>query len=212
MTIKRAGFAILFYLIASLSFSQGLTGYSRSDYNLPEDRSPIESEDELWPSISLSLNAAGFLVTGPIMQADFKIAKRTYIGAYYVYHHMGLFAGKLIFDSDITSFSPKSMGAGINVKHYFKAGEQANSWYCGIYLGYSYNEATYHSGFPNEKVERVNDILLFGSGGYRWNIGKNLYILTGLQLGISYAYDDKFYSSYTLNSETGIFIKNRKTK
>jgi hypothetical protein len=199
MSFKPACFTILFYLISSLSFSQSLASSSTSNLNLPED--------EEWPSISLSLNAAGFLVIGPVVQVDFRIAKKTYLGAYYMYHHMGLFAGTLIFDSDITAFSPKSMGAGINLKHYFKVNEKRNAWYFGIYLGYSYNEATYHSGYPNEKVERVDDILLFGSGGRRWNFGKHLYVLTGLQFGIAYTYDGKIYSTYTLNSQTGTYIK-----
>jgi hypothetical protein len=207
MSIKPASFTILFYLISSLSFSQSLASSATSNVNLPKEKTLILSEDEKWSSISLSLNAAGFLVSGPIVQVDFRIAKKTYIGAYYINHYMGLFAGTMIFDSDITDFSPKSMGGGINLKHYFKANEKQNAWYFGIYLGYSYNEATYHSGLPNEKVEMVKDLLLFGSGGYRLNFGKHFYGLAGLQLGAAYTYDDKIYSTYILNEQTGNYIK-----
>jgi len=207
VSIKAACFSILFYLISSLSFSQNLASSSTSNFNLLEYGQQIKSEDELWPSIGLSLNTAGFLVIGPVVQVDFRIAKKTYFGAYYMYHYMGLLSGTLIFDSDITAFSPKSMGAGVTLKHYFKVNAKRNAWYCGIYLGYSYNEATYHSGYPNEKVERVDDILLFGSGGRLWNFGKHFYVLTGLQFGVAYTYDDKTYSTYTLNSLTGTYIK-----
>ena len=206
-SIKQAAFAIVFYLIPSLSISQSLAGLSTSNINPHQEKSQIKDEDEKWPSISLGLNTAGFLVMGPVVQVDFRIAKKTYIGAYYMYHYMGLFAGKLIFDNYITAFSPKSMGAGINAEHYFKLNEKRNAWYCGIYLGYSYNEATYNSGFPNESVERLKDLLLFGSGGRRWNFGKHLYVLTGLQFGVADTYEDKIYSSYTLNPETGTYIK-----
>jgi hypothetical protein len=207
MLVKRAGFAFMFYLICGLSFSQSLTGSYTSDFNLPQDELKIESEDEKLSSFSLSLNAGDFLVMGPLLQADFRIARNTYIGVFYVYHYMGLFAGPLIFEKDITAYSPKSMGAGITAKHYFKPNEKQNAWYCGIYLGYSYNEAFYHSGYPNERVERLDDILLFASGGYRWNLGKRFYLLTGLQLGIAYTFKDNIYSSYTLNPETGTYVK-----
>jgi hypothetical protein len=207
MSIKRAGFAFICYLISSSTFSQSLTGSLTGDFNLPQDNLKIESEDAKWPSISLSLNAGDFLVMGPLLQADFRIAKKTYIGVFCIYHYMGLFAGQLIFEKDITAYSPKSMGAGITAKHYFKPDEKRNAWYCGIYLGYSYNEAFYHSGYPNERVERLDDILLFASGGYRWNLGKRFYLLTGLQLGIAYTFKDNIYSSYTLNPETGTYIK-----
>jgi len=207
MSIKPVSFGILFYLISRISFSQTSDFASAGNFILPAGELQIKTDDEKWPAASLSLNAAGFLVMGPMVQADFRIAKKTYIGAYFIYHYLGLLAGTMIFDSDITAFSPKSMGGGINLKYYFKPNLMRNAWYCGIYLGYSYNEATYHSGFPNERVERVKDILLFGSGGYRWNFGKKLYGLAGVQLGAAYSYDDKIYSIYTLDPETGTYIK-----
>lgn len=105
-SIKQAVFAIVFYLISSLSISQSLAGLSTSNINPQQEKSQIKDEDEKWPSISLGLNTAGFLVMGPVVQVDFRIAKKTYIGAYYMYHYMGLFAGKLIFDNYITAFSP----------------------------------------------------------------------------------------------------------
>jgi hypothetical protein len=207
MSIKRAGIAISFYLISSLSLSQSLATSSTDNIDLKKEKTQIKSEDEKWPSVSLSINAAGFVVMGPILQIDFRIAKKTYIGTFCMYHYMGLFAGTLIFDRDITAFSPKSVGVGINAKHYFKPNEKHNAWYCGIYSGYSYNEATYNSGFPNESVEKLKDLLLFGSGGRRWNFGKHLYVLAGLQFGVADTFEDKIYSSYVLNPETGTYIK-----
>jgi hypothetical protein len=207
-SIRRAGFAVLCILISGLSFSQSSGGASSGDLNLPGNEfQDEESVYDKWPSSSFSLNAAGFLVMGPILQADFRIAKKTYLGAFYVNHSMGLFAGTLIFDSDITAHSPKSMGVGITAKHYFKQNVVKNAWYSGLYLGYSYNEATYHSGYPNERVERLDDILVFASGGRRWNFGKYVYFLTGLQFGFAYTFNDDTYSSYTLDPGTGTYIK-----
>jgi len=207
MSIKQADFIVLFFLISGLSFSQSLTGSSTGDFNIPQDELRIESENEKWSFFSLSLNAGDFLVMGPLLQADFRIEKRTYAGVFYMYHYMGLLAGPLIFEKDITAYSPKSMGAGITAKHYFKPNEKQNAWYCGIYVGYSYNEAFYHSGYPNERVEKLKDLIVFASGGYRWNLGKRFYVLTGLQFGFAYTFNDNIYSSYTLNSETGTYLK-----
>ncbi len=173
----------------------------------PEANFRIESAYDKWPSYSFSLNVGDILVMGPLLEADFKIAKKTYIGAYYVYHYMGVLAGPLIFDSDITAHSPKSMGAGILAKHYFKQNIVQNAWYCGLYIGYSYNEAAYHSGYPNEKAEKLHDLIFFASGGRRWNLGKHLYILAGLQFGFAYTLSDELYSTYTLDPETGTYIK-----
>ena len=207
-SIKRAGFAVLCILISGLSFSQGLEASSSGDFNLTGS----EFQDEVsvydkWPSYSFSLNVANILVMGPELEACFRIAKKTYLGAFYVNHSMGVFAGTLIFDSDITAHNPKSMGVGITAKHYFKQNVVRNAWYCGLYLGYSHNEATYHSGYPNEEVERLNDLLFFASGGRRWTLGKYFYVLTGLQFGFAYTFSDDIYSSYTLDQETGIYVK-----
>lgn len=208
ISIKRAGFTVLCILISGLSFSQSPGGPSSGDLNLPgSEFQDEESVYDKWPAYSFSLNVADILVMGPEIQADFRIAKKTYLGAFYVNHSMGLLAGQLIFDKDITAHSPKSMGVGITAKHYFKQNVVRNAWYCGLYLGYSHNEATYHSGYPNEEVERLNDLLLFASGGRRWNLGKYFYILTGLQFGIAYTFSDDIYSSYTLDPETGTYIK-----
>lgn len=206
-SIKRAGFAVLCTLISGLSFSQSSGESSTSDFYLAGSGYQVESEYDKWPAYSFSLNAADILVMGPLLEADFKIAKKTYLGAFYVNHYMGLLAGPLIFDSDITAHSPKSMGGGIHAKHYFKQNIVQNAWYCGLYLGYSYNEATYHSGYPHEKVEKLHDLLFFASGGRRWNLGKHFYILTGLQFGIAYTINDDTYSSYTLDPATGTYIK-----
>ena len=206
--IKPACFAVLCILISGLSFSQSSGGSSSGDFNLSGSKfQDEESVYDKWPSSSFSLNVANILVMGPELQADFRIAKKTYLGAFYVNHSMGLLAGTLIFDSDITAHSPKSMGVGITAKHYFKQNIVRNAWYCGLYLGYSYNEATYHSGYPNERVERLDDILVFASGGRRWNLGKYIYFLTGLQFGFAYTFNDDIYSSYTLDPKTGTYIK-----
>jgi len=208
MPIKPACFAVLCILISGLSFSQSSGDSSSGDFNLSGGKfQDEESVYDKWPSSSFSLNVANILVMGPELQADFRIAKKTYLGVFYVNHSMGLFAGTLIFDSDITAHSPKSMGVGITAKHYFKQNVLRNAWYCGLYLGYSYNEATYHSGYPNERVEKLDDILVFVSGGRRWNLGKYIYFLTGLQFGVAYTFNDDIYSSYTLNPATGTYIK-----
>jgi hypothetical protein len=206
LTIKLSSFTILLYLISNLSFSQNIVSSSTSKFNDVKEKSTIKFEDEKWPFFSFSFNAASIIVMGPMAQIDFRIAEKTYVGAYYVNHHMGILASSIIFDSDITDFSPKSMGGGINLKHYFKVNEKLNAWYYGIYLGYSYNEATYHSGLANEKVEQAKDILLFGSGGYRWNFGKHFYGLAGLMFGVADAYDDKLISTYTINPQTGTYL------
>ena len=208
MPVKPACFAVLCILISGLSFSQSSGGSSSGDFNLSGSKfQDEESVYDKWPSCSFSLNVADILVMGPELEANFRIAKKTYLGVFYVNHSMGLLAGTLIFDSDITAHSPKSMGVGITAKHYFKQNIVRNAWYCGLYLGYSYNEATYHSGYPNERVERLDDILVFASGGRRWNLGKYIYFLTGLQFGFAYTFNDDIYSSYTLDPKTGTYIK-----
>ncbi len=60
---------------------------------------------------------------------------------------------------------------------------------------------------PNEKVEKLNDLLLFGSAGRRWNLGKHLYVLAGIQFGLAFTFSDDTYSSYTLDPETGTYLK-----
>jgi hypothetical protein len=99
------------------------------------------------------------------------------------------------------------MGVGITAKHYFKQNLAKNAWYIGLYLGYSFNEGIYHSGYPNERVERLNDIIAFASGGYRWHLGEYFYVLTGLQFGFAYTFSDDIYSSYTLDPGTGTYIR-----
>ncbi len=209
-SIKRAGFAVLFILISGLLFSQSPDGSSSGEFILPGSVfQDDESVYKKWPAYSISLNAADILVMGPMLEADFRIGAKgkTYIGVFYVNHGMGLLAGQLIYDKDITSHSLKSMGAGIHAKQYFKQNIKRNAFFCGLYFGYSYNEAVYHSGYPNEEVEKVKDLLLFASGGYRWNFGKRLYVLTGLQFGLAFTFSDDIYSSYTLNPETGTYLK-----
>ena len=209
-SVKRAGFAVLYILISGLSFSQSPGGSSSGEFNLPgSEFQGEESVYEKWPAYSISLNVADILVMGPMLEADFRIGAKgkTYLGVFYVNHGLGLFAGQLIFDEDISSHSLKSMGAGIHAKQYFKQNIKRNAFYCGLYLGYSYNEAVYHSGYPNEEVEKVKDLLLFASGGYRWNFGKHLYVLTGIQFGFAYTFSDDIYSSYTLDPLTGTYLK-----
>lgn len=208
--IKQTCFVVLCLLISGLSFSQTPIGTSSGEFNL----SGSEFQDEVsvydkWPAYSISLNVADIIVMGPMLEADFRIGAKgkTYLGVFYVNHGMGLLAGQLIYDKDITSHSLKSMGAGIHAKQYFKQNIKRNAFYCGLYMGYSYNEAEYHSGYPNEEVEKVKDLLLFASGGYRWNFGKHLYVLTGIQFGIAYTFSDDIYSSYTLDPETGTYLK-----
>lgn len=209
-SIKRAGFTVICILISGLSFSQ-YSGGSSSGSIIPPG---IEFQDEVsvydkWPAFSLSMNVADIIVMGPMLEADFRIGPKgkTYLGVFYVNHGLGLFAGQIIFDKDISSHSLKSMGAGIHAKQYFKQNIKRNAFYCGLYLGYSYNEAVYHSGYPNERVEKLKDLLLFASGGYRWNFGKHLYVLTGIQFGLAYTFSDNLYSSYTLDPETGTYLK-----
>jgi hypothetical protein len=209
-SIKRAGFAVLCILISGLSFSQSPGGSSFDEFYLPgSEFQDEESVYDKWPAYSISLNAADIIVMGPMLEADFRIGAKgkTYLGVFYVNHGMGLLAGQLIYDKDITSHSLKSMGAGIHAKQYFKQNIKRNAFYCGLYLGYSYNEAVYHSGYPNEEVEKVKDLLLFASGGYRWNFGKYLYVLTGIQFGFAYTFSDDIYSSYTLDPVTGTYLK-----
>jgi hypothetical protein len=159
----------------------------------------------------MNLNIGDILVMGPELQADFRIGEKgkTYIGVFYVNHGMGIFTDQLIFEKDISGHGLKSMAGGIQAKQYFKQDVKRNAFYCGLHLGYSFNEATYHAGFPNERVEKLNDLLVFVSGGYRWNIGKRLYVLTGIQVGFAYTFSDDIYSSYTLDPETGTYIKQR---
>ena len=209
-SVMRAGLAVLSLLISGLSFSQSPGGNLSGELNLTGSLfQDEESVYDKWPAYSLGINAADILVMGPMLEADFRIGAKgkTYIGVFYVNHGLGLFAGPLIFDKDISSHSLKSMGAGIHAKQYFKQNIKRNAFYCGLYLGYSYNEAVYHSGYPNEEVEKVKDLLLFASGGYRWNFGKYLYVLTGIQFGFAYTFSDDIYSSYTLDPETGTYLK-----
>ena len=206
MLTKPAGYAILLFLVSGLSFAQDMTGFSPSDLSLPGGILQAQSDDEKKLSYSLSINVADVLVMGPVIQADCRIAKKTDFGVFFVYHYMGWLAGPLIFEKNITAHSPKSMGGGVYARQYFNL-KSLNPWYCGIYLGYSHNEATYHSGFPNERVEKLNDLLLFASAGRRWNLGKRFYVLTGIQIGFAYTYSDDIYSSYTLDPATGTYLK-----
>lgn len=208
LPLRPAGLTIFLFLISCMLFAQTVKGPSTRNLSLLKDEMQSETEEQKWPFVNLCLNTGGFLVAGPMMEADFRIAKKSYLGLYYVNHYLGLFAGKLIFEGEVTYFSPKGMGAGLNFKHYFMPNEKMNSLYAGIYLGYSYNEGFYHYGYPNEGIERLKDILLFGSAGYHWNVGKRLYVSTGVQFGIAYSFEDILYKTYSFDEETGTFIKN----
>jgi hypothetical protein len=199
---------VFLFFFFSIAYSQE-TGLQKPGNMLSYFRyETSQITEDKWPFLSIDVNAAGFIVLGPMVNLDFRIAGKTYAGAYYINHKMGLLAGTLIFGSDIDSFSPKSMGFGLGVKHYFKENEKHNAWYFGIDAGYSYNQASYHSGdFDNEKIEKVDNLVFIGSGGYRWNFGKHVYIDLGLQLGIAYALEDKLNWVYTYNATTEKYDK-----
>ncbi|MBN2633126.1 MAG: hypothetical protein JXR66_06195 [Bacteroidales bacterium] len=207
LPLRQAGLTVLLLVTSGLLFAQTTKDPSSVSLLLPGDGMQAGAEEQKWPFAHLSLNAGGFLVMGPVLEIDFRIAKKSYLGLYYVNHYLGLFAGTLVFEGDPISFSPRSMGAGLFFKHYFLPNEKMNSLYAGFYLGYSFNEGTYHYSYPNEGVERIKDILLFGSGGYRWNVGKRLYVLAGVQFGIAYSYEDKYYRTYSFDETTGTFFK-----
>jgi hypothetical protein len=207
LPLRPAGLTVFLFLISGLLFAQTTKGPSFSSLLLSGGGIQSEPEEQKWPFANLGFNAGGLLVTGPMLEVDFRIAKKSYLGLYYVNHYLGFFAGTLIFEGDPISLSPKGMGAGLVFKHYFLPNEKMNSLYAGLYLGYSYNEGTYYKGYPNEGIERLKDILLFGSGGYRWNVGKRLYILTGLQFGIAFTFEDNYYRTYSFDETTGTYFK-----
>jgi hypothetical protein len=207
LSLRQAGLTVLLFVISGLLFAQTPKGPSSASLLLPGHEMQSGTEEQKWPFAHLGFNAGGLIVAGPMLEVDLRIAKKSYLGLYYVNHYLGLFAGTLVFEGDPISFSPKSMGAGLYFKHYFLPNEKMNSLYAGLYLGYSYNEGTYHYGYPNEGVERLKDILLFASAGYRWNVGKRLYVLTGVQFGIAYTVKDEYFRTYSFDETTGTFIK-----
>jgi hypothetical protein len=207
LPLRQAGLTVLLFVISGLLFAQTPKGPFSASLLTPGEVMKSGTEELKWPFANLSFNAGGLLVAGPMLEVDFRIAKKSYLGLYYINHYLGLFAGTMIFEGDPISFSPRSMGAGLMFKHYFLPNEKMNSLYTGLYLGYSVNEGIYFHGYPNEGTERLKDILLFGSAGYRWNVGKRLYVLTGVQFGIAYTFEDKYYRTYSFDETTGTFIK-----
>lgn len=159
-----------------------------------------------WPRVNMGVNPAGFILIGPAANIEFRLGTKTYAGLYYLNHYLGINAGELIFDNTISSFSSKSMGGGIGIRHYFKPNTRLNAWYVGLSVGYSYNEASYHEGNPErEKVEKVDNVPIIASGGYRWNLGKRFYLNAGLQLGVAIAAIDKLYWVYQYNADLGVY-------
>lgn len=195
-------------MISGLLFSQTENEPYSGNLTLQRDQTQSGTEEQKWSLVNIGLDAGGFLATGPVLEINFRVAEKSYLGLFYVNHYLGLLSSSLIFGEDFIHFSSKGMGAGLAFKHYFLPTKKMNALYAGLYLGYSYNEAVYHYGYPNEGVEKLKDILLFGSGGYRWNVGKRLYVLTGVQFGIAYTFDDKYFKTYSFDEATGTLIKN----
>jgi len=209
MTVRPACLTILLFLISGLLLSQSVKSPFSGSLSLLEYEMQSSQEEQKWPLLAIGINPAGFITIGPMLELNVRIAKKSYLGAYYINHYMGIFGAELMFGESLVKVSPKGMGGGLLFKHYFKPNEKLNAFYADLYAGYSYNEGTYHSGYPNEGVELLHDLYIYGGFGYQYNLGKRFYILTGIQFGVAYAFNDKFYRTYAVDPVTGTYVKQK---
>jgi hypothetical protein len=165
-----------------------------------------ESETD-WPILSIGINPAGFLMFGPSVHADVKLFGRTCLSVFYINHSMGMLSEAMVFGDNPRIYGKNCMGFGAGLRQYFKPNEKMNAWYVGIFSGYSYNEATYHEGPPQECTEKEKDVVFAANFGHRWNLSQRFFLASGIIGGISYSNQDRLYSNYVYDYETMNYIQ-----
>lgn len=207
--VKPALLTLILFMGSGFLLSQSVRGPSSGSLPVLKDEPQQDPKEQQWPRLTIGVNPAGLLTVGPVMELNVRIAKKTYLGAYYINHYLGIFNAELMFGESQVKVSPVGMGGGLNVVHYFKPNAKLNAFYADFYAGYSYNECTWHSGYPNEGVGFLNDLYFYGGFGYHYNLGKRFFLRTGIQFGVAYAFDDKYYHTYDIDPVTGTYVKKK---
>jgi hypothetical protein len=204
LTIKifRPLYIILIVLASALFLSYAQQSAERNTSGSEKDFKPITSQ--------ITFHPLGFVFSGPIIQAQFKVAKNTIVGPHIRFAGMGVFYRARV-STKADEVSASSMAIGIELKQFFPETQfpdlydrhltwyrSGRFYYCGV-IEYGWGSYKGAVGYKDQwEGEHVYTDLLLG-GGYSMRFD-SWFINFGLYLGMTIDTERQWW--YTANSDT----------
>lgn len=174
------------YLLGCLIFITVILGNAQSE-NLP------------LPHRAISLNVAGFLQMGPVLQLEQRIVKSNiYLAPYVRYPYAGLIYQIYATEQFEKKISPATAGIGLQFRAY-KA-TKMGAWYGGLGTDYSFGKTR---SKDNAWVRQQEYLWTMATVGVRWRNAETKKIISmGIILGPNVALNDKSWYDFAPNIKT----------
>jgi small nuclear ribonucleoprotein (snRNP)-like protein len=140
----------------------------------------------------LQLDPLGFLQIGPSVEAGFRVAPLTLIGAAVRLEGLGLLYQGIATQGFQNDASLLSMAIDVMVWQLFPAAG-ANRWYIGGMVGYGWGSTSGTSYSYGDWKGTNSHIELGVSAGYRWRFPSRFYLDVGGLIGLGIGVTDSFY-------------------
>lgn len=155
-----------------------------------------------WPDLMFNVNVLGFAQLGPMAQLEINLTRGLYIYPEVRYTYAGWAAHELWSrGEDDFKFSPASFGAGMGVKNFMQMGKKNRALFYGVLGEFSYDKVWHNTGSNWEAEHKRTGIAAAANMGYRWWIGRYIFLHVGFYAGASF--DLKNESLYITGSEIG---------
>ena len=140
-------------------------------------------------SFSLALHPLGALQFGPLLEAEFGIARNATIGLNFRYPSLGLlFQAANDFEMTWGCFA-----FGTSFKYYFPNETRKSRWYLGTLLQYQIDHSAGDEGTTDEWKGNGSGIVWFLNAGYRFRYQSGFFLNLGVIGGTYFNLKDKWW-------------------
>ena len=182
------------YLIISIILGGILLTYSQDNIADDNDQLNTNSTDsqmaEEYPfgPVSFAFNPLGFLMVGPIIQADIMVGPRVSLVPHIRFAGLGLLMKEL---SNFDELSPGSMAIGFGVRGFIGKTYRPNRVYIGGVMELGWGKGTDNPEAYNERRYEFATFSLIPHAGYRWRFPSGFFMNLGGYLGVAVTFKDQ---------------------
>ena len=170
----------------------------------------VINRDPDLPGITVNFNPVGFLLYGPIIQAEFKVAHRSYIVPWLRYNYLGL-SSQFLWTSfeDDNVYSPASFSVAAGFRQFELLRSKERLMYYGLFGEYNHEKAVIdRESFHSYEQTRLS-VSIYGNIGYRMELRNDFYINLGILPGLNLVIENEGTYSNNGDTVTGLPKKGR---
>ena len=144
--------------------------------------------------VSISFNPLGFVLVGPVLQADIMVAPRISIVPQIRFAGLGALMHAI---SGFDELSLGSMAFGGGVRGFLGKFNHPGKTYIGCIFELGWGKGKDNPGTFNEARYEFATFAIIPHAGYRWRFSSGFFMNLGGSLGIAYTFkDERVYPSY----------------